>query len=171
MDISYNLKRRRDSEESQAEEGEKNILKKHPKIHPSNKLNLSHNPPANHNPRKRKTKEKHPRNQLNSFLPHNNSNNNKNTPTRITEPPLSPTLPSLSPVSTPKIFSRSHSESRDPKPSSSTRKKNKSVSNETRQVSTGLYFCADTLDHHLKKTLNPLIHKNQRKGCDQSVFV
>ena len=84
------------------------------------------------------------------------------------DPPLSITPLSISPLSTPKLFSRSHSEIREITPPSSsslintTRKKTKSTSDEVRQAINGFYFWVDTLlspnvDHHLKKTLNPLI--------------
>ena len=84
------------------------------------------------------------------------------------DPPLSVTLPSILPLSTLRLFSRSHSEIRGltPPPLSSletiTRKRTKSGANEVRQAFNGFYFCAATLqspniDYQLKKNLNPLI--------------
>ena len=94
---------------------------------------------------KQKHKQK-PDAQLNSF----HSHNQKNAPTQT---PLTPKLPSLSPISIPKIFTRSYSEIREStqstpslSSSTSTKKRNKSVSNEVRQALNGFYFCADTLE-------------------------
>ena len=60
------------------------------------------------------------------------------------------TLPSISPLSTPRLFSRSHSEIRElTLPLSSlvtiTRKRTKSAANEVQQAFNVFYFCADTL--------------------------
>ena len=69
------------------------------------------------------------------------------------------------------MLSRSHSETRESTPSSttSTKKRRKSASNEVGQAINGYYFCADILeslsiDHHLKKTLN---HLTSLKTIDQ----
>ena len=88
----------------------------------------------------------------------------KNTPTQVMETPLSPTLPSLSPISTPRLLSRAHLETREQPATlaSSLRKRTKSASKEVRQPVNGYYFCTGTLetstiDHHLKKSLKHLI--------------
>ena len=88
----------------------------------------------------------------------------KNTPTDPTKLPLSPTPPTLSPVSTPKLLSRSHSATRDPKPSPSTSgtvRRSKSASREVQQALNSFYFCQDilespSLDRQIKSLLKPL---------------
>ena len=76
MDITLNLKRRRESGESlKRKRGKRNIVKSHPKNHPSNN---KHNPihrqkhAPSHNPKKKMTIRKHQfnqREQLKSFHP------------------------------------------------------------------------------------------------------
>ena len=81
----------------------------------------------------------------------------KNTPTQPTEIPLSPILLSLSPISTPKLLSRSHLVNRDSTPQlSSSKHLAKSASNEVRRAFNAFYFCEETLEsptlkHQVKK--------------------
>ena len=170
MDIAYNLKRRRDGEKSLAEEGEKKHHKKtSPK--PSQQQKSESKSPSQPQPKEKKSKTKTQPQQSAQFIPPPQQQQQENTQTQVTEPlPFSPRLLSLSLVSTPNIFSRSHSENREPAPSP-TRKRNKSASNETRQVFTRFYFCADildptTFDHHLKKNTKPVDQFKKIKGKD-----
>ena len=89
----------------------------------------------------------------------------KNTPAHLTEFLLSPTSPSLSPISTPKLLSWPHSVARDSTPPAKsptgTKHRARSASNEVRRARNSFHFCKDILetpkiDHILKKTLKPL---------------
>ena len=136
MDTSTNLKRRRDSGDSTTEgEGKKKQFKK--------------------------TTPKKQQRPAQIILPPQQA---KNTPTDPTKLPLSPTPPTLLPVSTPKLLSRSHSATRDPKPSPSTSgtvRRSKSASREVQQALNSFYFCQDilespSLDRQIKSLLKPL---------------
>ena len=137
MDTSTNLKRRRDSGDSTTEgEGEKKQLKK--------------------------TAQKVQQQRPAQIIPP--PQQAKNTPVDSTKLPLSPTPPTLSPVSTPKILSRSHSATRNPTPSPSTSgtgRRSKSASREVQQALNSFYFCQDilespSLDRQIKSLLKPL---------------
>ena len=137
MDTSSNLKRRRDSGDSTTEgEGEKKQLKK--------------------------TAQKVQQQRPAQIIPP--PQQAKNTPVDSTKLPLSPTPPTLSPVSTPKILSRSHSATRNPTPSPSTSdtgRRSKSASREVQQALNSFYFCQDilespSLDRQIKSLLKPL---------------
>ena len=89
----------------------------------------------------------------------------KNTLAHLTEFPLSPTPSPLSPISTPKLLSQSHSATRDStslsSSSSNTQQRAKSASKEVRRALNAFYFCEDalespTLERHEKQTLQPL---------------
>ena len=136
-DSNNNLKRRRDSDDITGE----TVEKKSKVINhsPNQKSNLKQNPNAQH-------KSFH-------FNPHT-----LNIP-NIQKPPYTQhCLPFH-------LFSRSHSETREQtlsSSSSSSRKRTKSASNEDWQALNGIYFCSGrweslTIDHHLKKTLDPLL--------------
>ena len=85
----------------------------------------------------------------------------KNTPTD--DFPLSPKSPSLSPITTPKLITRSHSVTRTTTPPpSATKQRSQSASTEVRRATNSFYFCEDILDpqhldHVLKKALKPLL--------------
>ena len=139
MDITTNIKRRRGSDDIAGDGGGKSKVISHS---PNQKSNLKQNPNAQHK----------------SF--HFNSHHTLNIP-NIQKPPI----PNTAYLWLPRLFSWSHSETREQTPSSSSsssRKRTKSASNEDRQALNGIYFCSDrleslTIDHHLKKTFNLLI--------------
>ena len=172
METTTNLKRRRDSGDAE-KEGEKKQLKTNsPKPEKQKPQPLQPQQPAPQRPA-----EKPKRPEQNSQQPEKTTHpptqrpaqiiplpqQPKSTPIKHPKIPLHPTLPSLSSISTPKQFTRSHSETRSPSPSPSTaqKKRTKSASNQLRQAVNGFYFCSDlleapNLDHHLKKALKPL---------------
>ena len=84
--------------------------------------------------------------------------------TTLKKTPLSPTPPSLSPLSTPRLFYRFYSETRTESSTSSpskTHSRAKSVAGRDRQSINAFYFCSDILDspiidHQIKRTLIPL---------------
>ena len=88
----------------------------------------------------------------------------QHTPENPTKPPLSPTPPTLSPISTPKLLSRSHSATKDPQPSPSTSgtvRRSRSASRDVQQALNSFYFCQDilespTLDRQIQNLLKPL---------------
>ena len=97
----------------------------------------------------------------------------KNTTNQPTEIPLSPILPSISPISNPKLFSQSYSLARYTIPPASstvtTKHRVRSASNEFRRAHNGFYFSQEILespniDHHVKKSLKPL---TSRKTIDK----
>ena len=69
----------------------------------------------------------------------------------------------LSPITTPKLISRSHSVTRaTTPPASSTKQRSQSASTEVRRALNAFYFCEDILElqhlnHVLKKSLKPLL--------------
>ena len=154
MDISVNLKRRRDSGDLQMEEGDKKTLKKNTQIFTI----------PNSNTLGSRTKRK--KNEISSSTPATRPNNpspttiKKNSLAHLTEFPLSPTSPSLLPISTAKLLSRPHSEARDYTPPvkspTATKHRARSALNEVRHALYSFYFCQDILepaniDHFLKK--------------------
>ena len=156
MDMSINLKRRRDSEDSPTKEGEK----KHPQ-----KTVQTPPPYLNLRGTKQLKKTPVPNQRPAQLIPP--PQKPKTTPVIPTEIPLPP---SLSPITTPKILTRSHSATRlspSPQtPSTSTastihKARARSASTEARRAINAFYFCEDTfenprLDHLLKQTLKPL---------------
>ena len=139
MDTSTNLKRRGDSSDSTTEgEGEKKQFKKTTP----------------------KTQQQRPA----QIIPPQQQA--KNTPVDPTKLLLSPTPPTLSPVSTPKLRSRSDSATRDPQPSpssstSGTGRRTKSASREVQQALNSFYLCQDILEspslvRQIKALLKPL---------------
>ena len=152
MDMSINLKRRRDSEDSPTKEGEK----KHPK-------KPSQTPPISQH-KGDKTIEKSPvPNQQRPAQLIPLPQKPKTTPIIPTEIPLPP---SLSPIKTPKMLTRSHSATRlspspqTPSTSTATVQKPRacSASTEARRAINSYYFCEDIIEnpHMLKQSLKPL---------------
>ena len=112
MDFSMNLKRRRHSWDSLTEECEK---KRPPK--PAQETKSHSQTPS-------LAQSKGGNDKITSSTRATSSNNpspttTKNTPADLTEFPLSPKSPSLSPISTPKLLSRSHSVTTDSTPPAS----------------------------------------------------
>ena len=166
MDMSLNLKRRRDSEDSPTKEGEK----KHPK-------KTTQTPPIPQH-KGDKTIEKSP--VLNQQRPAQLiplPQKPKATPIIPKEIPLPP---SLSPIKTPKMLTRSHSATRlspSPQtPSTSTatvqKPRARSASTEARRAINAYYFCENILenphlDHVLKQSLKQL---RSLKKIDEKVI-
>ena len=157
MDMSINLKRRRYSEDSPTKEGGKRNPKKPTQQTPSlpqpkgeGKKKIAKSPATNERPA-----------QIIPPLPQKQ----KITPINPIEIPLPP---SLSPITTPKIFTRSHSVTRlspDPQTASTSssgqKPRARSASTEARHAMTAFLFCEDILqnpnhDHILKTSLKPL---------------
>ena len=158
MDMSINLKRRRNSEDSPTKEGEKRNPKKPtqqqtpslPQPKGEGKKKIAKSPATNERPA-----------QIIPPLPQKQ----KITPINPIEIPLPP---SLSPITTPKIFTRSHSVTRlspDPQTASTSssgqKPRARSASTEARHAMTAFLFCEDILenpnhDHILKTSLKPL---------------
>ena len=158
MDMSINLKRRRNSEDSPTKEGEKRNPKKTtqqqtpslPQPKGEGKKKISKSPATNERPA-----------QIIPPLPQIQ----KITPINPIEIPLPP---SLSPITTPKIFTRSQSVTRlspDPQTASTSssgqKPRARSASTEARHAMTAFIFCEDILenpnhDHILKTSLKPL---------------
>ena len=155
MDMSINLKRRRDSEDSPTKEGEKKHLK-----------NPTQTPPIPQHKRD-KTIEKSPvPNQQRPAQLIPLPQNPKTTPIIPTEIPLPP---SLSPIKTLKMLTRSHSATRlspspqTPSTSTATVQKPRArlASTEARRAINAYYFCENILenpnqDHVLKQSLKQL---------------
>ena len=147
MEVAVNLKRRKDSGDSQKDGGEKKHIKDN-KVHPQT--------PSQSQPKgEENTKPERPAQLI--PLPQQS----KNTPTD--DFPLSPKSPSLSPITTPKLITRSHSVTRKTtSPPSATKQHSQSASTEVRRTTNSFYFCEDILepqhlDHVLKKALKPLL--------------
>ena len=158
MDMSINLKRRRNSEDSPTKEGEKRNPKKPtqqqtpslPQPKGEGKKKIAKSPATNERPA-----------QIIPPLPQKQKIN----PINPIEIPLPP---SLSPITTPKIFTRSHSVTRlspDPQTASTSssgqKPRARSASTEARHAMTAFLFCEDILenpnhDHILKTSLKPL---------------
>ena len=189
METTTNLKRRRDSGDTE-KGGEKKQLKTNsPKPEKQKPQPLQPQQPAPQRPAEKpqpKRPEQNPQQpEKNTHLPPQRPaqiipppQQPKSTPNKHPQTPLHPTLPSLLPISTPKQFTRSHSETRSPSPSPSQKKRTKSASNQLRQAVNGFYFCSDlmespNLDHQLKKsTQTSIIHENHRsKGHYQSILI
>ena len=153
MDMSMNLKRRRDSEDSPTKEGEK----KHPKK-PTQTTTIPQH-------KGEKTTEKSPvqnKQRPAQLIPL--PQKTKTTPIIPTETPLPP---SLSPIKTPKMLTRSYSATRltpspqTPSTSAATVQKPRARSTEARRAINSFYFCEDIMDnphidHTLKQSLKPL---------------
>ena len=156
MEVSVNLKRRRDSGDSQKDGGEKKYIKKPPqdtKIHPQT--------PSQSQPKGEENTTKSPAKPKRSAQLIPLPQQPKNTPTG--DFPLSPKSPSLSPITTPKRISRSHSLTRTTTPPPpATKQRSQSASTEVWRAVNAYYFCEDILepqhlDHVLKKSLKPLL--------------
>ena len=153
MDMSMNLKRRRDSEDSPTKEEEK----KHPKKPTQTPTIPQH--------KGDKTTEKSPvPNQQRPAQLIPLPQKPKTTPIIPTEIPLPP---SLSPIKTPKMLTRSYSATRlspspqTPSTSTATVQKPRARSTEARRAINSYYFCEDIMenshiDHTLKQSLKPL---------------
>ena len=164
MDITLNLKRRREIWESlREEEGEKKHCKK-PSEKPSQQQQIQTHPQpetrSQPQPKEKnyKTKTSVQSQRLVQII---SPPQQENAPTQPTETPLFPTLPSLSPISTSKIFPWSHSVSRETMPSTS-KQRAKSASDDVQRALNAFYFNENvlqspTIEHHVKKSLNPLI--------------
>ena len=158
MDYSTNLKRRRDSGDSLAEEGEKKHIKK-PSQKPTDETGTHSQTPSQPQPKgKEKSKSPVPAERPAQIIPPPQKQNT--TPVHLTEFPISP---SLSPITTPKVLVRSHSVTRlSPPPQAIAHKtRSRSTSTETRNALNAFYFCEDVLDnpnldHSIKKSLKPL---------------
>ena len=166
METTFNLKGRRDSGDSD-KDGEKKQCKNLPTIPKPKKQQPQ---PEKQKPQPlpiqpQKPTEKTPRptaiiqnnSQRPAHIPHSPP---QHTPK---ESPLLPTLPSLSPITTPKIFSRSRSVNRiGPSPSSSpTHTRTHSETNQIRKPLIGITLCTELdpskiTDHQLKTILKPL---------------
>ena len=158
MDYSTNLKRRRDSGDSVAEEGEKKHIKK-PSQKPTDETGTHSQTPSQPQPKgKEKSKSPVPAERPAQIIPP--PQKQKTTPVHPTEIPPSP---SLSPITTPKVLVRSHSVTRlSPPPQAIAHKtRSHSTSTETRNALNAIYFCEDVLDnpnldHSIKKSKKPL---------------
>ena len=166
METTFNLKRRRDSGDTEKAGEKKQQKAKSPN---QKKKNLSLSNPSN----------QHPNDQQEKYSPSDRNQKKKlpppqrpaqiipppqHTPENPTKPPLSPTPPTLSPISPPKLLSRSQSATRDPQPSPSTSgtvQRSRSASRDVQQTLNSFYFCQDilespTLDRQIKNLLKPL---------------
>ena len=166
IDFSVNLKRRRDSGDSVAGEGEKKHIKG-----PTQETQTQSQIPSQ--PQQKGENIERPA----QIIPP--PQKPQNTPAHFSDFPLSPKSPSLSPVKTPRQLVRSHSLTRESptkeavtssSPSSpSTHQKPRS--NESRRAFTAYHYCQDILesqnmDHILKKTLKPLSSLKSINGKD-----
>ena len=163
METTFNLKRRRDSGDSD-KDGEKKQCKNLPTTPKPKKqqpqpekqpLPIQPQKPTEKTPRPTPIIQNNP--QRPAHIPHSPA---QHTPK---ESPLLPTLPSLSPITTPKIFSRSRSVNRiGPSPSSSpTHTRTHSETNQIRKPLIGITLCKEPdpskiTDHQLKTLLKPL---------------
>ena len=154
MDYSVNLKRRRDSGDSQVEEGEETFQETSPRF-----TNSSFNTCTATTKRKKKKIAG-----SNSATHPNHSSKNPKIPQLISmNLHCPPTSPSLSLISTPKVLSQAHSVARDstPRTKSPTKHHARSASNDVRRALNRFYFCQDIMEspninHILKKTLKLL---------------
>ncbi len=164
MDYSINLKRRRDSDDSVAGEGEKKHIKGPHQETPTQSQTPSQ-------PQEKGEKIERPAQIIPPPQKH------QNTPAHLSDFPLSPKSPSLSPIRTPKLLTRAQSVTRESptaaaSPSSTELKpRSRSASNEVRRAFTAFHFCEDILepqnmDHILKKTLKPLSSLKKIDGKD-----
>ena len=164
MDYSINLKRRRDSDDSVAGEGEKKHIKG-----PAKETQTQSQTPSQ--PQEKGEKTERPAQIIPPPQKH------QNTPAHLSDFPLSPKSPSLSPIRTPKLLTRAQSVTRESptaaaSPSSTELKpRSRSASNEVRRAFTAFHFCEDILepqnmDHILKKTLKPLSSLKKIDGKD-----
>ena len=163
METTFNLKRRRDSGDSD-KDGEKKQCKNLPTTPKPKKqqpqpekqpLPIQPQKPTEKTPRPTPIIQNNP--QRPAHIPHSPA---QHTPK---ESLLLPTLPSLSPITTPKIFSRSRSVNRiGPSPSSSpTHTRTHSETNQIRKPLIGIPLCKEPdpskiTDHQLKTLLKPL---------------
>ena len=165
MDCTINLKRRRDSGDSVAGEGEKKHIKG-----PHQEIETQSQMPSLTQHKGEKKKERSAQ-----IIPP--PQKHQNTPAHHSDFPLSPKSPSLSPITTPKLLTRAHSvirESPTTASSSSTtepKPRSRSASNEVRRAFTTFHFCQDILepqnmDHILKQTLKPLSSLKTIDGKD-----
>ena len=163
METTFNLKRRRDSGDSD-KDGEKKqcknlptAKKQQPQLEKQKPQPLPIQPqkPTENTPRPTPIIQNNP--QRPAHIPHSPA---QHTPKEF---PLLPTLPSLSPITTPKIFSRSRSVNRiGPSSSSSpTHTRTHSETNQIRKPLIGITLCTELdpskiTDHQLNTLLNPL---------------
>ena len=164
MDCSINLKRRRDSGDSVAGEGEK----KHIKGLTQETQTQSQTPSQ---PQQKGEKIERPA----QIIPP--PQKPQNTPAHFSDFPLSPKSPSMSPIKTPRQLVRSHSLTRESptkeaatssSPSTHQKPRSLSASNEARRAFTAYHYCQDILepqhmDHVLKKKTETLIIPKKHK--------
>ena len=149
MDTTTNLKRRRDSGDSSKEEGDKKHLKKPaPKLaREPEKGSHPQTPPL---PQPKEKKQIKSPDQPAQIIPP--PQKTQNTQAHLSDFPLSPKSPSLSPITTPKILLRSHSVTRESptasSSSSSTGQKQRSrlALNEVRRAFMAFHYCQDVLE-------------------------
>ena len=163
MDYSINLKRRRDSDDSVAGEGEKKHIKG-----PAKETQTQSQTPSQ--PQQKGEKIERPAQIIPPPQKH------QNTPAHPSDFPLSPKSPSLSPITTHKLLTRAHSVTREsPTAAASSptelKPRSRSASNEVRRAFTAFHFCQDILepqnmDHILKQSLKPLSSLRTIDGKD-----
>ena len=161
------LKRRRDSGDSMAGEGEKKHIKG-----PTQESQTQSQTPSQ--PQQKGEKIERPA----QIIPP--PQKPQNTPAHFSDFPLSPKSPSLSPIKTPRQLVRSHSLTRESptkeaatssSPSTYQKPRSLSASNEARRAFSAYHYCQDILepqnmDHILKKTLKPLSSLKSINGKD-----
>ena len=154
METSYNLKRRRDSGDSDKDGEKKQCTPKPRKQQPQIEKPQQ---PMPTQPQKPTEKIQGPSPQRPAQILHSPARHIQK------EPPLLPILPSLSPITTPKMFSRSRSVNRigqSPSPSP-TQTRTHSATNEVRKPLIEITLCSEPdpskiTDHQLKTILKPL---------------
>ena len=163
MEVSVNLKRRRDSGDSQKDGGEKKHIKK-----PPQDTKIQSQTPSQSQPKGEENITKSPERPAQLIhLPQQTKN------TLTDDFPLSLKSPQLSPITTPKLITRSHSVTRTtpPPPPPATKQRSQSASSEVRRAINAFYFCEDILepqhlDHILKKALKPLFSMKKIDNID-----
>ena len=165
MDCTINLKRRRDSGDSVAGEGEKKHVKG-----PHQETETQSQMPSLPQHKGEKKKERSAQ-----IIPP--PQKPQNTPAHLSDFPLSPKSPSLSPITTPKLLTRAHSVTREsPTAASSSsttepKPRSRSASNEFRRAFTAFHFCQyilepQNMEHILKQSLKPLSSLKTIDGKD-----
>ena len=167
MEATFNLKRRRDSGDTEKEGEKKQQKTNSPKPEKEKPQPLQPQQTAPQRPAG-KTQPKRPEPEKKTLPPPQRPAQiipaPQHTPENPTKLPLSPTPPTLSPISTPKLLSRSHSARRDPQPSPSTSgtvRRSRSASRDVQQALNFFCFCQDilespSLDRQIKSLLKPL---------------
>ena len=175
MDCSMNLKRRSDSGDSVAGEGEKKHIKG-----PTQESQTQSQTPSQPQEKREKKIERPAQ-----IIPP--PQKPQSTPAHLSDFPLSPKSPSLSPIKTPRQLVRSHSLTRESlteeaatSSSLSTHQKPRSLSasNEARRAFTAYHYCQDILepqnmDHVLKKNIKTFLipQKHQWQRHNKPIFV